>query len=99
MDLSLYTYNVCSFTKKLDIVRELTNLGSDFIMQQETFITELGLGIWLLLMKITNVLEFRQRSLTMCGFRMLKGARVVWPACDVKMLYLWLIKWFLKKTS
>ena len=44
MELSVCSYNCCSLNKNIDIVRNLTNKGYDFIFLQETMVTENRLG-------------------------------------------------------
>ena len=44
MDLRICPYNCCPLNKNVDIVRELADVGYDFIFLQETLVTEDRLG-------------------------------------------------------
>ena len=44
MKLSVCSYNCCSLSKNIDIVRDLTSRQYDIIFLQETFITEDRMG-------------------------------------------------------
>ena len=43
--VKICTLNCCSLKKNIDLVRELTSYGYDFIFLQETFVTDDKLGI------------------------------------------------------